>query len=437
MNNLRLLRALLCAELLSSAVCGVGQRVVTLDEIFMTAEAQSAQLRPALTAITVAERELDEAKSARLPDLKANLSVSYLGDGFTTKRNFSDYMKAPIPHLGNGLSLTAEQPVYTGGRVTNAIRLAETKVKASTLQSDLTRNNLRLELTSLYLDLYRYANLRKVVESNIAAAKKVLEEMRWRYEHGISLHNDITRYELLISDLDLQLISINNTLTILNNNLVTIAGMPENTVIAPDTTILQKALPSAQESWWQQEAEANSPSLNLAKAGVELSRHGEKLAKSQMLPQIGLRAGWTIDGPILVEVPPINRNLSYWYVGVGVNYNLSSLYKDNKTVAKSRMATRESEELLAATADNVAMTVKSDYIRYLEAYEELKTRDKGCELAESNYHVVSTRYGGGMALLTDMLDAANSRLDAERRLVDARINILFTYYKLLFTAGKI
>ena len=42
-----------------------------------------------------------------------------------------------------------------------------------------------------------------------------------------------------------------------------------------------------------------------------------------------------------------------------------------------------------------------------------------------------------MALITDMLDAANAQLDAQQRLVNARINIIYYYYKLLFTSGKI
>ena len=48
-----------------------------------------------------------------------------------------------------------------------------------------------------------------------------------------------------------------------------------------------------------------------------------------------------------------------------------------------------------------------------------------------------TRYSADMALITDMLDAANSKLDAEQQLVNARINIIYYYYKLLFTSGKI
>ena len=59
------------------------------------------------------------------------------------------------------------------------------------------------------------------------------------------------------------------------------------------------------------------------------------------------------------------------------------------------------------------------------------------ELARSNYDIVSTRYAAGMALITDLLDAANSRLDAEQQLVNARINIIYNYYRLLFIVGKI
>lgn len=94
-------------------------------------------------------------------------------------------------------------------------------------------------------------------------------------------------------------------------------------------------------------------------------------------------------------------------------------------------------ENLDATKENVSLDVRADYIRYLEAYEELKTQDKSVELAEKNYQTISTRYSADMALITDMLDAANSKLDAEQQLVNAKINLIYYYYKLLFTSGKI
>lgn len=437
MNNLRLLTGLLSIVLSGCGVCAFGQSVISLEEIFEAAESNSTQLRPSQTAVSEAEHEISVARSGRLPDISASLSLSYLGDGFTTKRNLSDAQKAPIPHFGNGLAVSVKQPVYTGGAITTAVQMAELKSSAARYAEDFQRDNIRFLLTGLYLDIYKYMNLREVLEGNITAARMVVEEMKARLEQGTALQNDITRYELLVSNLELELIRINNTLDILNKNLVTTAGLPQGTVITPDTTILTRSLPTESSDWWQKEADSCSPTLKLSRSEVEICRKAESLVLSERLPKIGIEAGWSLNGPILVEVPPINRNLSYWYVGVGLTYNLSSLYKSNKALAKSRAATQRAIEQQEATRENVLLAVNSDHMRYLEAYEELKTRQKSVELAERNYRVTSTRYSADMALITDMLDAANARLDAEQQLVNARINIIYYYYKLLFSTGKI
>ncbi|MDE6819164.1 MAG: TolC family protein, partial [Muribaculaceae bacterium] len=243
MNNLRLLTGLFAAALSSVGACAQGHRVVTLGEIFNVAEARSAQLRPAMTEQEEARREISVAKAGRLPDIDASLSVSYIGDGFTVKRNFSDYQKAPIPHFGNGFAVNISQPLYTGGAISGAIELAELKSTAARYAADFRRDNLRFQLTGYYLDIYKYTNLRRVVGANITAANQVLAEMKARFDQGTALRNDITRYELLVSNLELRMVQISNTLEILNTNLVTISGLPEGTVVVPDSTILSDALP--------------------------------------------------------------------------------------------------------------------------------------------------------------------------------------------------
>ena len=437
MNNRRLLTGLLAVVLSGSAVCGYGQTVMSLYELFEYAETHSAQLKPAFSNQDISRHEISVAKAGRLPDINANLSVSFLGDGFTTARNYSDYQKAPIPHLGTGIGINIEQPLFAGGAITGAIEMAELKSIGSQFATDLQRDNIRFQLTGFYLDIYKYGNLRIVVEHNLEAANKVLGEMKARFQQGTALQNDITRYELMISNLELQLVRIDNTLRIFNNNLVTIAGLPAETVIVPDTTILSKSLPSATEAEWNDRAITNSPDLMLARNYIDISHKAEQLTRSEYLPKIGLQAGWTMDGPILVEVPPINRNLSYWWIGLGVKYNLSSLYKNNKAMQKRKAESLMAREQYDATLENVNMAVRADYLKYLEAYEELKTQEKSVELAQKNYRITSTRYSADMALITDMLDAANSLLDAEQQLVNCRINIIYSYYKLLFSTGTI
>ena len=437
MNYLCKLAGTLCVSLLSGGVCAYSQTVVSLEDLFESAEHNSIQLRPDISAQAEAEQEISVARSALLPEIEASLSASYIGDGFTTRRNFTDYQRAPIPHLGTGVSVGVTQPIYTGGALTTSIEMARLKSLASRQSTELSRDNLRLELTRYYFDLYKHHNLRGVVESSIASAEEVLAHIKARYDQGAALRNDITRYELLIADLNLELVRIDNTIDILNYNLVRLAGLPEGLRIAPDQRLLSQALPTEGEQWWQQEADLNTPSLKLARSGVAISRKVESMVLSERRPKIGLQAGWTLDGPILVEVPPINRNLSYWYVGVGVKYNLSSLYKNNRSLKRSRLATIKADDELRAASERVNLDVRSAHIQYLEAFEVLKSREKSVELADRNYDNISTRYDEGMALVTEMLDAADSRLRARTNLVNARIDIIYNYYKLLFASGKI
>lgn len=78
MNNHRLLAGLLGATLLSGGVRAAGnvERVLSLEELFETAETNSAQLRPYFTAELEARRAEAEARSGRLPDISASLSIA-------------------------------------------------------------------------------------------------------------------------------------------------------------------------------------------------------------------------------------------------------------------------------------------------------------------------------------------------------------------------
>ena len=123
--------------------------------------------------------------------------------------------------------------------------MADLRSTAARYATELQRDNIRFRLTGYYLDLYKCANLRRVVERNIVLARKMLDEMRARYAQGVALQNDITRYELLVSNLELQRLKLDNTMAILNNDLVTTAGLSGDTEIVPDSTILDRSLPSA------------------------------------------------------------------------------------------------------------------------------------------------------------------------------------------------
>ena len=439
MNKFTLLIMVLCVSLCSmgSYAQEVVRQVISIDEMFSLADRNSKSIRPGVTGVSEAAEAVKVAKNARLPEIDASLSFSYIGDGWMSDRNFSHGMNAPMPHYGNNLAIEATQIVYSGGAVSSGIAVAKLQEENARLNLEGNRDKVRFMLVGYYLDLFKQQNMYRVYEKNIEQTKQVLRDIQAKGEQGIVLKNDVTRYELLLSNLELARTQIQNTIAILNNNLVTTLGLPAGVMIEPDTTMITRSLPVEDKNSWTNRAIATSPLLKQMSIAVEMSRHQDKIIKSGRLPKVALFAGNRFDGPIIIEVPPINKNFNYWYVGVGLKYNFSSLYKTNKSVNRSKFTIRHNEELYADAREQTELSMNSGHIRYMESYVQLNTQQKSVELAGQNYTVIRNRYKNDMALITDMLDASNSKLAAEVELVNAQINIVFNYYNLLYLSGTI
>ena len=86
---------------------------------------------------------------------------------------------------------------------------------------------------------------------------EVIANMKARREQGTVLKNDITRYELQKEQLNLQLTRVEDARKIVNHQLVTTLHLPEDTEIAPDTSLLDRQILTLTEEDWQDMAEAN------------------------------------------------------------------------------------------------------------------------------------------------------------------------------------
>lgn len=302
---------------------------------------------------------------------------------------------------------------------------------------DAARSRIRFMLTGFYLDLYKLQNIGKVYDRNIELTKIVIEDTKARNAAGVALKNDITRYELQLKNLELARRRVSNSIEILNYDLVTMLGLPADTRIKPDTTLLDHSLAIKDMNHWLQQASNNAHAVKQSALAVKMGECSERLSRAERRPTIALVAANNFDGPITIEVPTINKNYNYWYVGVGLSFKLSSLYKANKSIRKAQYNTMVSRRRHDEVLEQTAMTVQADYTRYIEAYEEVATLEKSVELANENYTVIGNRYRNDVALVTDMLDASNQLLDAELQLVNARINVIFNYYKLKNTSGNL
>ena len=413
------------------------QQTLTIDQLFKTIEDNNAALRAQKSGVESADLGIESAKSKRLPDVDASLSVSYIGNVLLTDRDFTDVHGLHSPHFGNNFSLQAQQVVYAGGAINAGIRLAELGKRQAETGVRLTRQQVRFVALGQYLDLYKVDNQIQVYEKNIELTRQLITDIKAKQSQGMALKNDITRYELQMESLKLGLTTLRNNRSILNHQLCNTLGMGQDVRITPDTTVIGKVYARNDEQYWQNQGAMSSPLLEQSANATHIAEQKEKIAKSDMLPKVAFVAADNFDGPITFELPPINKNLNVWYVGVGVKYSISSLFKSNKRVRQSAVETRQAREEHAVQAEQLNNNVQAAYVQYQQTFVELATQQKSVELARQNYDVMNARYLSQLALVTDMVDASNLRLNAELKEVDARINIVYAYYRMKYVAGDI
>ena len=424
---------------LASALCAPAQKAhrLSIHDMFGILETENRTMKANDAAVSTAKKGWESARVQRLPDLNTSLSASYIGNALLTDRDFTNVHGLSSPHFGNNFALDAQQVIYAGGAIDAGIDLAALGIKQAETQKAVQRQNLRFAAIGQYLELQKLANREQVVKSNIALTQRLIANIEDRQRQGVALKNDVTRYQLQLQTLQLQLTKIANYRAIANHQLCNTLNISVNDSIVPTDDVANGAYDKAGEDRWQQQAATSSPLLQLSDLGIDMARKQEKLTRSEMLPKIAVVAHEGFDGPVTFELPPVNKNLNTWYIGVGVTYSLSSLFKSDKKLHQARLATQQAVLQKEVTREQFNNQVQAAYTEYLQSFVEHDTEKKNVQLAQENYQVVNDRYLNQLSLITDMIDASNTLLDAQLREVDAKINIAYNYYKMKYVAGEL
>ena len=231
MSNEKRLIGLLCTAILCSQGVCAQPRKMGIEELFRLADGQSVSIQACRTAAEAAGEALKAARAQRLPDIGVSLSASYLG-----------------PHFGNNFALEAQPVIYAGGAVDSGIRRAELGQRLAELDLQKNVQDIRFLLLGLYLDLYKLDNQIKVLQDNIGLTSEVLADMEVRLEEGTVLKNDITRYELQMERLDLQLSRVRDARKIANHRLAVTLHLPRGTEIVPDSSLLEEQIQTLMSS---------------------------------------------------------------------------------------------------------------------------------------------------------------------------------------------
>ncbi len=460
MNSHKYFCALTVSMIVGASCCvpSYAQHRMSLQSLFDLADQQNQRIKVSEATLKAAEEGVASAKSAMLPSVEFSVQGSYTGNAFLMSRGFStsgttEYVvpglgpqqvqngKQPTPHWGNSFTAHASQVIYAGGAIRSGIEMARLGRQLAELDVEKNRQEVRFLLTGYYLDLCKLHNQQQVIEKNIELTEKVIEQMKARREQGTVLKNDITRYELQRQSLLLTKTQIGDAQKIIRHQLSTTIHLPEGEDFDVDAQSLEeegialKALTS--EELWQQTAAENSIDIRQASLATEMSEQKIRNTRAASRPSVAVVAENNLAGPYTSDLIPKNANVNVWFVGIGVKYNLSSLWKNKHDIRKARHENTQARERVQLAREGIENGVQANYTHLLTSSVEVRTQEKQVELADQNYLVVKNRYDNDLALLTDMLDASNMKLSADMALVNARINMLYNYFKLKYITNTL
>jgi outer membrane protein TolC len=162
----------------------------------------------------------------------------------------------------------------------------------------------------------------------------------------------------------------------------------------------------------------------------QASEIGIKTAKADYFPSVSVTGGY-----VALDVPDFITVTNAFTFGVGLSYNMSSLWKTSAHVneAKARLAEVQANE--EQLYDNIRNEINQAYESLLTAQKKIEVSRVAIENGRENYKIVKNKYDNSLLTVTDLLDANAAMLQSEISLELARADAIVAYNVLLERAG--
>lgn len=407
--------------------------LLSVDSLLQLGMAQNVQLRILRQQEEMARSRAKTARTAKLPEVQVGLKGGYLGQPIVFREGLSHPTRPQSPHWLQNYEIDLSQPIYQGGRIRYSIEKADIEQKIAELQTLQNEADIKLALLEQYMQLFSLYKQQTVLARNIEESTKRLENIKSKKRQGLITNNDVLRSELQLTNDRLALQEVDNSLTLMSQQLDILLGLDEQTLIVPDTTLLRKINPTSDYADYLQKAYRDDWTMRRLRQETQLALNNQRLVKAEFLPQLSLYAGNTLARPITRTMADYYNNS--WNIGLTLSYPLSSLYKNRHKLEEARLNIDASQQQEELRKQSLRMEIRTALIRHQEAQDRVKALELSVRQARENYRIMRNRYFGQLSILTDLLDANSVLLDAELQLTTARARVIYTYYELQKACG--
>jgi outer membrane protein len=410
-------------------------RQLSLQEAIQLSVENSKSLKVSNAKVDQAIAELSEAKMRQYPDLK--ISGSYLrvnqpnvdlkvslgsGEG-------SGASDIKVDQVVYGMA-TASLPLFSGLRIRNGIESAKYLKKAAELDAQKDKDELIQNTIAAYYNLYKAQAAVKLVNENLKQAKQRVKDFSNLEQNGLMARNDLLKAELQESNVELTLVDAENNMNISNFNMNLMLGLDDNTELKLDESGLGRMYKIQSIEEWESKALANRADYLAIQQRQEATKSGVKAAKGEYYPSLALTGGY-----VAADIPGFLTVTNAVNVGVGLSYNLASLYKNGAKVKQAKAQQDQLHWSALEMNDGIRMQIHQAFQNYMETLKKIEVYRKAVEQANENYRITKNKYDNALANTTDLLDADVAQLQAGINFEFAKADAEVAYNKLYETAG--
>ncbi len=412
---------------------------LTLQESIGLSIKNSHLLKASAARNDEAAAQVREALDNKLPN--ASVSGSYLRlaspdialktDAFNSAPD-STGTKKSIPKVNEAMYgiFNVSLPIYAGGKIRYGVESAKYLQQATELDAQNNKEAVILNTINAYINLYKAAVTVDVVKENLNQSRHQDSVFSRLEQNGLMARNDLLKSELQTSNIELSLLDAQSNLKTATVNMDLMIGYPEETVLKTDSTGFDKNLSLKTIDDYEQLALQNRKDILALSFRKKAATTGINIAKAEQYPSIALTGGY-----IAADIPHLVTITNAVNVGVGLQYNLSSLWKTKAKIAQAKSREEEVEANEAQLSDQVKLQVNRDYENFLISQKKTEVYKKAVAQAEENYRITKNKYDNALVNTTDLLDANVSLLQSKINLAVAKADVILAYSKLLETTG--
>ena len=415
------IKYLLCAVLFSGVAARAQQPLpLSLAECRERALAHSEELQQADNRLEQARLDRRIASTASLPKIEGSATGAYVLPDI-------DMMGMEMRMRGTYMAgLTLTQPIYAGGKISAARRMARIGEEVAEEQHRMTRMDVLVEADNSYWTLVAVERKVRMLESYAAQMDTLYNQVSTAFETGMAIENDLLRIEAKRSEIRYQLQKARNGADLCRMSLCRVIGADNDMQPVPTDTLFRMSAPGVLRA----DLTAR-PELRMLEQQVAIGEQQIRDARSAMLPTAGLSLGYTYYGNIKLNsmvdagggtYVPYTQEFrdGLGLAMVAVKIPIFHWGESRKKVRKARFELQNAQLDLQKNQRLMSLEVEQAIRNVEDGYRMIQTAELALGQAEENLRVMRNRHAAQMAPLTDLMDAQSQWQQASSNLIEAQ-----------------